>query len=207
MDNPRTWRPQATVYKPGPYTVEASGATKVDGESLPRRTITAKDGLRKVPRDGVETVYDVLRHSADKYGNAKALGSRSLIRTHDEVKQIKKTVDGKEQMVDKKWTYYEMSDYHYMAFQEYERLALQCGAGLRSLGMKKDDRLHIFAATTPYWLAMAHGMMADDDTRATADFLLRGHNPIDAYSDCLRHSRRGRPSALALSNQRQSHLP
>lgn len=185
MDNPRTWRPQATVYKPGPYTADASGATKVDGESIPRRTLTALDALKTSPGDGVETVYDILRHSANKYGDAKALGSRKLLKTHNEVKQVKTTVDGKEQMVDKKWTYYEMSGYSYMTFREYERMALQCGAGLRSLGMKENDRLHIFAATTPYWLAMAHGTMTDDNARATADFLPRGRNPIHAYSDCL----------------------
>ncbi|KAI4245454.1 MAG: hypothetical protein L6R40_002515 [Gallowayella cf. fulva] len=157
MDNPRTWRPQPTAYKTGPYTVEAPGALKVDGESIPRRTVAVNDGLKTVPGDGVETVYDILRHSASKYGDAKALGSRKLVRTHDEVKKVKKNVQGKESTVDKKWTYYEMSDYHYLTFREYERIALQCGAGLRKLGMNKDDRLHIFAATTPYWLAMAHG--------------------------------------------------
>ncbi|KAL8672557.1 MAG: hypothetical protein Q9168_002993 [Polycauliona sp. 1 TL-2023] len=157
MDNPRTWRPQPTVYKPGPYTANATGASKLDGESIPRRTLTATDGLKTSPGDGVETVYDILRHSANKYGDAKALGSRTLLKTHNEVKQVKTTVDGKEQTTDKKWTYFEMSGYDYMTFREYERMALQCGAGLRTLGMKKDDRLHIFAATTPYWLAMAHG--------------------------------------------------
>ncbi|KAL8815255.1 MAG: hypothetical protein Q9223_005592 [Gallowayella weberi] len=164
MDSPRTWRPQPTIYRLGPYTVEASEAVKVDGESIPRRAIASQHGLKTVPEDGVETVYDILRHSASKYGHAKALGSRKLIRTHEEVKKIKKTVEGKETTVDKKWTYYEMSDYHYMSFCEYERLALQCGAGLRKLGMKKDDRLHIFAATTPYWLAMAHGTAPKDIT-------------------------------------------
>ncbi|KAL8993883.1 MAG: hypothetical protein Q9188_007211, partial [Gyalolechia gomerana] len=157
MDSPRTWRPQATVYKPGPYTVEASGATKVDGESIPRRTLAAKNGLCNIPVEGVETVYDILRHSAGKYGTAKAMGSRKLLRTHHEVKQIKKTVDGKETSVDKKWTYFEMSEYHFISFSDYEQMALRCGAGLRKLGMQKNDRLHLFAATTPYWLAMAHG--------------------------------------------------
>ncbi|KAL8929882.1 MAG: hypothetical protein Q9208_001026 [Pyrenodesmia sp. 3 TL-2023] len=157
MDSPRRWRPQAMVYRPGPYTAEATGAPKVDGETIPRRALAAKDGLIKVPEDGVETVYDILRHSAKKYGHANALGSRKLIRTHEETKKVKKVVEGKEETIDKKWTYFEMSEYHYMSFLEYEQLALQCGAGLRKLGMNKDDRLHIFAATTPYWLAMAHG--------------------------------------------------
>ncbi|KAL8947840.1 MAG: hypothetical protein Q9222_005925 [Ikaeria aurantiellina] len=157
MDNPRTWRPQATVYKPGPYTVEASGAAKTKGESVPRRGLAARDKLRTVPQEDVKTVYDILRHSAAKYGDAKAVGSRKLLRTHEEVKKIKKTVEGKEETVDKKWTYFELSDYHYITFSEYEQMALRCGAGLRKLGLAKEDRLHLFAATTPYWLAMAHG--------------------------------------------------
>ncbi|KAL8677296.1 MAG: hypothetical protein Q9186_006257 [Xanthomendoza sp. 1 TL-2023] len=157
MDSPRTWRPQPTIYRPGPYTVEASDAVKVDGESIPRRIIAAKDGFKTVPEDGVKTVYDILRHSASKYGHAQALGSRKLLRTHEDIKKVKKTVEGRETTVDKKWAYYELSDYRYMSFREYEQMALQCGAGLRKLGMNKDDRLHIFAATTPYWLAMAHG--------------------------------------------------
>lgn len=157
MDSPRTWRPQATIYKSGPYTFEATGATKIEGETIPRRTFIAKDGLRKIPVEGVETVYDILRHSTAKYGTARALGSRKLVRTHDEVKQIKKTMDGKETTVDKKWTYFELSEYHFVTFIEYEQMALRCGAALRKLGMEKNDRVHIFAATTPYWLAMAHG--------------------------------------------------
>lgn len=157
------------VYKPGPYTAEATGAVKVDGESVPRRTLAAKDRLRSIPAEGVETIYDILRHSASKYGNAKALGSRKLLRTHDEIKKVKKTVDGKEEAVDKKWTYFEMSDYRFMTFLEYQQMALRCGAGLRKLGMQKDDRLHIFAATTPYWLAMAHGTMLEGYEHPTAD--------------------------------------
>ena len=154
----KNWAPQPRPYKPGPYTADATGHPKVDGETIPRRNIRTKDGLVLTPGDGVTTLYDILTRSSKKFGNTKALGSRKIVRTHDEVKKVKKTVDGKEEMVDKKWTYYEMSEYHYMSFIEYERTAIQCGAGMRKLGMEKDDRLHIFAATTPSWLAMAHGM-------------------------------------------------
>lgn len=158
MDDPKTWSPQPRPYKSGPFTVEATGYSKVKGETIPRRNTRAKDGLVLIPEDGVATLYDILKHSAKKFGNAKALGSRKVVRTHDEIKKIKKTVDGKEETTNKKWTYFELSEYHYMSYIEYERMAIQCGAGMRKLGMKKDDRLHIFAATTPWWLAMAHGM-------------------------------------------------
>lgn len=79
------------------------------------------------------------------------------MKVHSETKKIKRMVDGQEREEEKKWSYFELSGYNYMSFIEYEKLALQAGAGLRHLGMEAGDRLHIFAATSPYWLCMAHG--------------------------------------------------
>ena len=153
----KTMVPQPKRYKDGPFTVEASGYEKKHGETIPRRHPSAKDKLVTVPEEGINTIYDIFRRSSEKYGNAKALGHRKLVRTHDEVKQIKKVVDGKETTQDKTWTFFELSEYHYLSFVEYEKLALNLGAGFRALGMNKGDRVHIFAATSPWWLATAHG--------------------------------------------------
>lgn len=150
--------PQPKSYKKGPFTVEASGYSKVDGETIPRRHPLAKDNLILKPSDDVNTVYDILRRSSGKFGNAKALGYRTLIKTHDEIKQITKVVDGKETTQDKKWTFFELSGYTYISFTEYEKLVHSVGAGFRALGMKAEDRVHIFASTSPWWLAIAHGM-------------------------------------------------
>jgi len=147
MDSPRTWHPQARNYKQPPFTVEAPNQPRVQGETIPRRNHRCKDALAVYPEEGVQTIFDIIRHSAEKYGNAKALGHRKLIRTVDEVKKIKKVVDGKEHEEEKTWTFSELSEYHYMSFIEYERMVLQAGSGLRSLGMQASDRLHIFAAT------------------------------------------------------------
>lgn len=147
MVNPKTWYPQAKPYKSGPYTTEAPGFPKVDGETIPRRNVRAKDGLVSRPEEGVATVFDIVKRGSSKFGNAKAVGTRKLVKQHDEVKKIKKNVDGKEQEVEKKWTYFELSGYHYMSFIEYERMALQIGCGFRKLGMGASDRVHIFAAT------------------------------------------------------------
>jgi len=147
MNNPKTWHPQPKVYKSPPFTVEVAGYEKVEGESIPRRNTCAKDGLILVPEEGVTTIYEILRRAAKKFGNAKAMGHRNLIRNHEETKKVKKTIDGKEQEVDKKWTYYELGEYTYVSYNEYEKMALQCGAGLRKMGMEKSDRVHIFAAT------------------------------------------------------------
>jgi long-chain acyl-CoA synthetase len=152
-----TFVPQARPYRPPPYTAEVPGLKKREGETIPRRNVRTLDKLAVYPEEGVETVYDILRRSARKYGNANAVGSRKLINLHEETKKVKKVVDGKEQEVDKKWTYYELSPYEYLSFIEFEQLALNAGAGLRALGLKAADRVHLFAATHAYWFAFAHG--------------------------------------------------
>ncbi|MCJ1400898.1 long-chain fatty acid-CoA ligase [Xylographa trunciseda] len=152
----------------GPFSIEAKGYKKVDGETIPRVNIAAKDGLITTPSEDVRTVVDILKRSADKFGNAKALGWRDLIKTHQETKKVKKIIEGKPQEVEKLWTYFELSEYSYMSFVEYERMALQVGAGLRKIGMTTGDRVHLFAATSPWWLGMAHGAMSQSMPIATA---------------------------------------
>lgn len=135
------------VTKSPPFTVEASGYEPVKGETIPRRHPVSKDKLTTTPSEDVRTIFDILKRSADRFGNAKAVGTRRLIKLHHESKKVKKTVDGVTQEVDKKWTYYELSEYTYLSFVEYEKLVLEIGAGLRKLGLAKGDRLHLFAAT------------------------------------------------------------
>ena len=160
--------PQPKVYKRGPYTVEVPGEKKKDGETIPRRNVRTKKELKLTPEEGVNTVFDIVKRSSKKFGNAKALGKRKLLETHEETKKVKKVVDGKEQEVDKKWTYFELSDYNYMSFVEYEQLAMKVGCGFRKLGMNSPDRVHIFAATHPYWLATAHGAASQSMPIVTA---------------------------------------
>lgn len=159
----------------GPFTVEASGYKPTEGETIPRRHPISKDKLRTTPSDDVKTIFDILKRSADKYGNAKALGSRRNLKTHVENKKIKKVVDGETQEVDKKWTYFELSEYSYRSFAEYERLALDIGAGLRKLGLVKDDRLHLYAATR--YVAGCPGRVLEERTssRERRKPLLAGH--------------------------------
>lgn len=139
--------PLPKPYKSNVVTVEAPGYERVEGETIPRRNYKCKDKLVKSPREGINTMYDILKYSAETFGNAKAMGTRKLVETHNEVKKVKKMVDGKEQEVEKKWTYFELSGYSYLSFVEFEKMALEIGAGLRKLGLQAGDRLHMFAAT------------------------------------------------------------
>ncbi len=136
-----------TLLKAPPFSVEAPGYLPVEGETIPRRHPLCKDGLKSVPEEGITTVFDILLRSAEKFGQLEAVGTRSLIQTHVETKKVKKVIDGKETEVEKNWSFFEMGNYEYLTYQEYVKLALEMGAGLRKLGLKRDDRVHIFAST------------------------------------------------------------
>lgn len=153
----RSFHPQAKAYKRGPVTVEAPGYEPVKGETIPRRNIKVKDGLKTQPREGINTIFDLLKYTSATYGNAKAVGYRKLIKTIKETKKIKKIVDGEEQEVDKDWFYSELGEYNYMSFVEFEKLALTIGAAFRKLGLNTGDRVQLFAATrylvSPFWMS------------------------------------------------------
>ena len=143
----RNFKPQPKIYRSPPFTVEASGYEPVKGETIPRRHPGSKDKLVERPSEDVRTIFDILKRSADKFGNAKALGTRKVIKVHHETKKVKKMVDGKTQEVDKNWSYFELSEYSYISFVEYEKLTGHVGSGLRKFGMVKGDRLQLFGAT------------------------------------------------------------
>ncbi|PGH36406.1 long-chain acyl-CoA synthetase [[Emmonsia] crescens] len=151
-----------------PFTVDAPGYEAVEGETIPRRNIHYKDQLLARPEDSINTVYDIVKRGAAKFGNAKCMGSRELLQVHKETKKVKKMVNGEEQEIDKDWSYYELSGYNFMSFYEYEKLTLQIGAGLRKLGFVKGDRLHLYAGTSDRWLATAHGAISQSMSIVTS---------------------------------------
>ncbi|KAI0899137.1 long-chain-fatty-acid-CoA ligase [Annulohypoxylon nitens] len=159
--------PLHMVQKP-PFMVESPGAEEVEGETKPFRHAKAKDGLLNRPAPHIATTYDILIESANKHGDKHAIGSRKLITTHTETKKVSKVVDGVKKEVDKQWTYFELSPYSFLTYNEYKNRALLVGAGLRKLGLEPGDVLHIFATTSANWLCMAHGCASQSITIATA---------------------------------------
>jgi long-chain acyl-CoA synthetase len=140
--------------KPGPYTVEADDAVKVDGETLPRRHPSAKSGLRTELEPDIATVYDILFQGAAKFDQRPVIGFRRVVDKHTEVKQ---TTHRSGQRVDKEWSYYELSDYDYISYEQFKQNALSAGSALRKLGLQKHDRVQIYAATSPFWYTVAQG--------------------------------------------------
>ncbi|OTA62386.1 long-chain-fatty-acid-CoA ligase [Hypoxylon sp. EC38] len=159
--------PLYMVQKP-PFMVEAPGAEEVEGETKPHRHFKAKDGLITRPASHIATTYDILIDTASKHGDKPAIGTRKLITTHTEIKKVPKVVDGVKKEVEKEWTYFELSPYSFLTYNEYKTRALRVGAGLRKLGLEPGDVLHIFATTSANWLCMSHGCASQSITIATA---------------------------------------
>ncbi|KAF2455147.1 hypothetical protein BDY21DRAFT_351389 [Lineolata rhizophorae] len=168
MTNLKTLMPQPRAVKSGPFSVDAPGFEHVKGETIPRRNTKTKDGLKTRPHEDIGTIFDLVKYASAKFGNAKAIGMRSLVQLHHETKKVKKMVDGKQEMVDKKWTYFEMSGYSYTSFAEYEELTLKIGSGLRKLGMNAGEKIQLFASTSKFWLATAHGALSQSIPIVTA---------------------------------------
>ncbi|KAK4677307.1 long-chain fatty acid-CoA ligase [Podospora pseudoanserina] len=151
-----------------PYTIPVPNHPQVPNETIPRRHPKARDGLLERPAPDVNTTFDLLKRSAKLYPDEPAIGSRKLIKVHKENKKIPKVIDGKEELVDKEWTFFELSDYGYLTYGEYFKQALEVGAGLVKLGLKEKERVHIFAATSPEWLTLSHACSSQSLTIVTA---------------------------------------
>ncbi|KAH7318936.1 long-chain-fatty-acid-CoA ligase-like protein [Rhexocercosporidium sp. MPI-PUGE-AT-0058] len=151
-----------------PFTMPVADFPSVSGETIPRRNVRALEQLISKPDEKISTLFDIVEQSALEHGDRKALGSRKIIRMHNETKKVKKLVDGELREVDKNWSYFELSGYEYISFKEYHKLVLQIGAGLRKLGLASPDRVHMFASTSAHWIATAHGAISQSMPIVTA---------------------------------------
>ncbi|KAI5795496.1 hypothetical protein DFH27DRAFT_484349 [Peziza echinospora] len=153
-----------TSQKP-PFSIQVQGVEKKEGEGIPR---THPKGQVAFLEEDCRTTYDIVQRGARKFGDAECIGSRTLIKVHEEQTFIKKIVDGEETQVPKMWNYFELSPYKFMSFKQYRDLVDDIGSALRALGLVKGDKLQIFAATSAKWLSMAHGASSQSMSIVTA---------------------------------------
>lgn len=66
----------------------------------------------------IQTLYEILQHSADRHADKKALGARELLDVRTQEKPVKNVVDGKATTRKKQWRYYKLSPYHWMTYKE-----------------------------------------------------------------------------------------
>lgn len=130
----------------GPGSVEV-GAEKIAGESRIRRLAITKDRLVTQPFEGIDTVLDILLYASRTHGSRDSFGYREIIDIHEEEKQIKKILGGREITETKKWKYFQLSDYKYYSFLDVKQISFEIAKGLIELGVTKDDILNVYAAT------------------------------------------------------------
>ncbi|KZT68547.1 acetyl-CoA synthetase-like protein [Daedalea quercina L-15889] len=153
------------ILRPGSVEV---GPEKVEGETRIRRSIVSPDKLVTQPWEGIDTVYDVLMYAARTHGTKDAYGHRDIVDTHEEEKEVKKIVGGKEVTEKKTWKYFQLSDYKYVSFQQVKEAALEVGGGLLELDVQKTDVVNVYSATNPNWQIVSYGCASIGTAIATA---------------------------------------
>ena len=134
--------------------------------------------------DGIDTVADVLPYAARQYGTKAALGYRDIVGLVEEETEETKVVEGKETVVKKKWTFFQLSDYKYISFIELKNTVDDVARGLVDIGVTRADVLNIFASTrcviyvqaaslsntvlSHHWQIVQHACMQIGTTIATA---------------------------------------
>lgn len=117
------------------------------GETPTRRNALHKDALVTKPYDGISTVPDILAYCARVHGTKEALGWRDITDVHEEEKEVKKNVGGKEVTEKKKWKYFQLSEYRYLNYVEVQDAANEVASGLVELGVNKGDVFNVYAQT------------------------------------------------------------
>ncbi|TFK66792.1 acetyl-CoA synthetase-like protein [Pluteus cervinus] len=127
------------------------------GEGAVRRLAIHSGYLATQPQEGVETVRDLLEVAINEHGPRHVMGWRDIVKIHEEEKEIKKNVDGKEITEKKKWKYFELSDYKYLTYNELEVAVTEVSRGLVDLGVTQDSTVNLYASTSVSWQLMALG--------------------------------------------------
>lgn len=122
------------------------------------RNHTLKDGgelLVTLPGN-VTTLYESLQNSIKTYGNNVCFGSRRVLKTVQEAKEIQKKVDGEIVKENKTWDFFQLSPYEWISYSELGVLLNKIGSGLKHIGLGGEKRLALFAPTSHYWSTMAN---------------------------------------------------
>lgn len=79
-----------------------------------------------------------------------------MLEIHTETKKVTKIIDGKEQQVDKDWTFYEFLTYKYQSYSDVLVDVKKLAHGLVEVGLEPNqvNKLHIFASTSHMWMKM-----------------------------------------------------
>ncbi|KAN0079853.1 hypothetical protein V8E55_009419 [Tylopilus felleus] len=150
------------------YFGKGSVVVSSDGEGAVRRLAITSDRLVLRPFEGIDVIPDLLSYAARTHGSRDAVGWRNIVDIHEEEKEVKKTVGGKEVIEKKKWKYFQLSDFEYISFIEVRERVLELARGLLHHGISKTDVFNIYAQTSMNWQLMSHACTTISTPVATA---------------------------------------
>ena len=133
-----------------PYSIALNESHEANEGAIHRLRLVANGDLTsRIPgHPDILTVYDLVRNAVDEWKDKDCLGSRKVVKNHEEEKQITKLVNGVEQNVTKKWFYSELSPYQYRSYRDLGAESNSIGAGLRKLGLNPGDHVGLYADTS-----------------------------------------------------------
>ncbi|KAK6461286.1 long-chain fatty acid--CoA ligase and synthetase 4 [Scheffersomyces coipomensis] len=125
------------------------------GETAPRRKSAYKNAPVVRPDDSKAiTMADFFEECVARNGKRNAMGWRTLIDTHHEIKKVTKIIDGEPQQIDKEWIYYELSPYNYITYPDLLTLVKDYSKGLIELGIKpnQQSKVFVYSGTSHKWM-------------------------------------------------------
>ncbi|KAG2145440.1 uncharacterized protein EDB93DRAFT_1241111 [Suillus bovinus] len=141
--------------------------TTEDGSPV-RRLANTADTLVTQPFEGIDIIPDVIAYAARTHGTKDAVGWRDIVEIHEEEKEVKKMVNGKEVTEKKIWKYFQLSDYKYHSFLDVQERVSALARGLLHHQITKDDIFNIYAQTSVNWQLMSHACTTISTPVATA---------------------------------------
>jgi long-chain acyl-CoA synthetase len=124
----------------GLWTVEVTKPSETpDGETPVRRNALSSHALTETPHPRIRTVFDLLRFSAERWGDAPCFGTRKVIKVH---------LDGKSVEAHGTRMVWELAPYEYRTYREVVSEVSTLASGLRAMGLEPGDKVAIYAETS-----------------------------------------------------------
>jgi long-chain acyl-CoA synthetase len=150
------------------YFGKGSVVVATEGGSPVRRLAITADNLVTQPFEGIDIIPDVIDYAARTHGMKDAVGWRDIVDIHEEEKEVKKMVNGKEVTEKKTWKYFQLSDYKYLNFLDVQERVSALARGLIHHQIARDDIFNIYAQTSVNWQLMSHACTTIGTPVATA---------------------------------------
>ncbi|ORY39427.1 acyl-CoA synthetase [Rhizoclosmatium globosum] len=149
------------------------------------RNASSANGLHERPAEGINTIQDMFNNGFRNMASKEVFGSRRLLNTIEEQKEVtKKLADGTEIKETKTWKFFELGPYEWKTWAEAEKITGAYASGYRALGLKKGDKLTIYADTSCDWMFTAMALVQQGIVITTAYATLGEDGLAHSLNEC-----------------------